>query len=152
MAYSAMGKELSIPSTVKVMESTSPYECMLQIMALLICYALTLSFLMLYFQMKKGKRTAIGAALVYSLFGFLLEPDVLGKLIGKEEYEMYQVRSLLGWLSPLNHATYGMHDFGYDNLPVIWQSCLVFLVVLGVLAGFTFRVLKYYNFSVFTGE
>lgn len=152
LAYSAMGKKLSIPSTVKVMESTSPYECMLQIVALLICYTLTLSFLMLYFQMKKGKRVAIGAALTYSLFGFLLEPEVLAKLMGKEKYEMYQVRSLLGWISPLNHATYGMHDFGYDNLPVIWQSCFVFIVVLVFLAGFTFRVLKYFNFSAFTGE
>lgn len=152
LAYSAMGKKLSVPSTVKVMESTSPYECMLQIVALLICYTLTLSFFMLYFQMKKGKRAAIGAALTYSLFGFLLEPEVLAKLMGKEKCEMYQVRSLLGWISPLNHATYGMHDFGYDNLPVIWQSCLVFIVVLVFLAGFTFRVLKNFNFSAFTGE
>lgn len=152
LAYSGMGKELSVPSTVKVMESTSPYGCMLQIMTLLICYTLTLSFLMLYFQMKKGKKAAIGAALTYSLFGFLLEPEVMAKLMGKEEYEMYQVRSLLGWISPLNHASYGMHDFGYDNLPMIWQSCLLFLLILIVLAGFNLRILKYYNFSVFTGE
>ncbi len=152
LAYSKMGKDLAVPSTVKVMESTSPYECMLQIMVLLICYTLTLSFLMLYFQMKKGKKAAIGAALTYSLFGFLLEPDILAKLLGKEEYEMYQVRSLLGWLSPLNHATYGMHDFGYDNLPVLWQSCLVFIIMLVILAGAAFHILKFYNFSVFTGE
>ena len=102
--------------------------------------------------MKKGKKAAIGAALTYSLFGFLLEPDILAKLLGKEEYEMYQVRSLLGWLSPLNHATYGMHDFGYDNLPVLWQSCLVFIIMLVILAGAAFHILKFYNFSVFTGE
>ena len=73
LAYSQMGKKLSIPSTVKVMESTTPFSCSMQIMALLVCYALTLSFLMLYFQMKLGKKAAIFAGLSYSLFGFLLK-------------------------------------------------------------------------------
>ena len=151
LAYSPMGKELSVPSTVKVMESTSPYECMLQIMLLLIFYALTLSFLMLFFQMKLGKKAAISAGLMYSLFGFLLDPDVLAKLLHKEEYEMYQIRRLTGWISPLNHATYGMHDFGYDVLPTIGQSCLIFLLILLCLSFLSFRTLKKYNFSSFTG-
>lgn len=127
LAYSQMGKELSVPSTVKVMESTSPLSCSLQIMALLVCYALTLTFLMLWFQMKMGKKAAIGAGLSYSLYGFLLNPDILAKILHKEEYEMFLVRRLSGWISPLNHATYGMHDFGYDVLPSIGQSCMVFL-------------------------
>ena len=45
LAYSGMGRDLSVPSTVKVMESTTPVSCSFQIMVLLICYALTLSFL-----------------------------------------------------------------------------------------------------------
>ncbi len=152
LAYSSMGKELSVPSTVKVMESTSPVECSLQIVLLLVCYALTLSFLMLFFQMRAGKKAAIGAGLGYSLFGFLLDPQVLGKILGKEEYEMFFVRRITGWVSPLNHATYGMHDFGYDVLPSIGQSCMVFLWILLCLAFCAFRILKKYNFSSFTGE
>ena len=151
LGYSGMGKQLSVPSTVKVMESTSPYECMGQIVLLLICYALTLSFLMLFFQMKYGRKAAIGAGLSYSLFGFLLDPEVLAGILHKEKYEMYQIRRLTGWISPLNHATYGMHDFGYDSLPTLWQSCLVFLGLLAVLAFLSFRTLKNYNFSSFTG-
>lgn len=151
LGYSAMGKQFSVPSTVKVMESTSPYECAMQIMLLLVCYALTLSFLMLYVQLKKGKKAAIGAGLFYSLSGFLLDPDVLAKILGKEEHEMYQVRKILGWISPLNHATYGMHDFGYDSLPSLGQSCLVFLLILICLLFLSFRTLKKYNFSSFTG-
>lgn len=151
LAYSKMGKDLSVPSTIKVMESTSPYECMFQIILLLICYALTLSFLMLYFQMKKGKKAAIGAGLCYSLFGFLLDPQILAKILQKEEYEMYQVRRVIGWISPLNHATYGMHDFGYDTLPTILQSCLLFMILLLFLSYISFRTLKKYNFSSFTG-
>lgn len=151
LAYSSMGRELSVPSTVKVMESTSPYECMLQIMILLILYALTLSFLMLYVQMKKGKKAAMAAGLSYSLFGFLLNPNVLAKILQKEEYEMYQVRRVIGWISPLNHATYGMHDFGYDSLPSMGQSCLIFFLLLLLLVFLSFHTLKKYNFSSFTG-
>ncbi len=152
LAYSQMGKELSVPSTVKVMESTSPLSCSLQIMALLVCYALTLTFLMLWFHMKMGKKAAIGAGLSYSLYGFLLNPDILAKILHKEEYEMFLVRRLSGWISPLNHATYGMHDFGYDVLPSIGQSCMVFLGILLFLSALAFHTLKKYNFGSFTGE
>jgi hypothetical protein len=152
LAYSNMGKDLSIPSTVKVMESTSPLSCSMQITALLICYALSLSFLMLFFQMKLGKKAAVGAGLFYSLFGFLLNPDVLAKILRKEEYEMFLMRRVAGWLSPLNHATYGMHDFGYDVLPSIGQSCIVFLALLLLLLSLSFYTLKKYNFNSFTGD
>ena len=151
LAYSSMGKALSVPSSVKVMESTSPVGCSLQIVLLLVCYALTLSFLMLFFQMKCGKKAAVGAGLGYSLFGFLLDPEILAKILGKEDYEMFFIRRITGWVSPLNHATYGMHDFGYDVLPSIGQSCMIFLGILGFLAGLSFLTLKKYNFSAFTG-
>ena len=152
LAYSGMGRELSVPSTVKVMESTTPLECSAQIMLLLVCYALTLSFLMLFFQMKIGKKAAAAAGLSYSLFGFLLDPEVLADLLHKDEYQMFLMRRITGWISPLNHATYGMHDFGYDVLPSIGQSCLVFLGMLLVLGMLSFLTLKKYNFSTFTGE
>lgn len=152
LAYSSMGKQLSVPSTVKVMESTSPLSCSLQMMLLLICYSLTLSFLMLLFQMKTGKKGAIFAGLSYSLFGFLMNPDVLAQILHKEKYEMFFVRRIAGWISPLNHATYGMHDFGYDMLPSIGNSCLIFLLILAFLALLSFQTLKKYNFSSFTGE
>ena len=111
-----------------------------------------ISFLMLYFQMKIGKKAAIAAGLFYSLCGFLLNPEVLAKILHKEEYEMYLVRRIAGWISPLNHATYGMHDFGYDVLPSIWQSCCIFMLILFSLSALTFYTLKKYNFSSFTGE
>lgn len=152
LAYSGMGKQLSVPSTVKVMESATPAECSAQIMLLLVCYALTLSFLLLFFQMRIGKKAAVAAGLFYSLSGFLLNPDVLSGLLHKEEYQMFEARKIAGWLSPLNHATYGMHDFGYDTLPSIEESCMIFLGILLILAAMTFRTLKKYNFSSFTGE
>ena len=152
LAYSQIGKDLSVPSTVKVMQSTTPVSCSLQMMLLLICYALTLSFLMLLVQMRKGKKAAVAAGLIYSLFGFLLVPKVLARLLHKEEHEMFQMRKIAGWISPLNHATYGMHDFGYDALPSILQSCLIFLLFLLALAILSFCTLKNYNFTSFTGD
>ena len=113
---------------------------------------MTLSFLMLYFQMRIGKKAGIAAGLCYSLFGFLLDPKILANILGKEEYEMFFIRRITGWISPLNHATYGMHDFGYDVLPSIGQSCMIFLGILGFLASLSFSTLKKYNFSTFTGE
>lgn len=151
LGYSQMGKELGVPSTVKVMESTSPYECMAQIVVLFLCYALTLSFLMLMMQLSVGKRGGILAGLTYSLFGFLLDPKVLGVMLHKEDYEMYRLNILVGWISPLNQATYGNHDFGYDRLPTLGQSCIFFGLILVVCMGVSFRVLKRYNFTTFTG-
>ena len=152
LAYSGLGKEFSVPSTIKVMESTTPAECSLQILLLLVCYALTLSFLMLFFQLRAGKKAGIAAGLCYSLFGFLLEPSMLAKLLHKDEYEMYQIRRITGWISPLNHATYGMHDFGYDFLPTVGQSISLFFSILLFLLALSFFTLKRYHFSSFTGE
>lgn len=151
LGYSKLGKDLNVPSTVKVMESTSPYECMLQIVLLLVCYALTLSFLMLFFQLTAGRKGGVLAGLCFSISGFLLNPTVLGAMLHKEEYEMYQIRIFVGWVSPLNHANYGNHNFGYDRLPTLEQSYLLFggALLLCVLASF--RVLKRYNFTTFTG-
>ena len=88
-AYSSMGDKFSVPSTVKVMESTTPWGCSLQMVLLLVCYALTLSFFMLFFQMSLGKKAGIAAGLCYSLFGFLLDPQVLAEILHKEEYQMF---------------------------------------------------------------
>lgn len=151
-AYSSMGDKFSVPSTVKVMESTTPWGCSLQMVLLLVCYALTLSFFMLFFQMRMGKKAGIAAGLSYSLFGFLLDPQVLADILHKEEYEMFFIRRITGWISPLNHATYGMHDFGYDVLPSVGQSCLIFLLILFIMSLFSLHTLKHYNFSSFTGE
>ena len=54
---------------------------------------------------------------------------------------------LTGWISPLNHASYPGHSFGYDKLPTIFQSSVLFLVLLAVLGLLSCRALKRYNFT-----
>lgn len=152
LAYSDLGKKMSVPSTVKVMESAAPLEVCFQMLLLLFFYALTLCFLMLFVQLAAGRRAGIAAGLCYSLFGFLLKPETLAAFLHKEEYEMYRIRRITGWISPLNHATYGMHDFGYDFLPSIGQSCSLFICILALLAAASFFALKKYNFTSFTGD
>ena len=151
LGYSSTGEKLNVPSTVKVMESISPYGCMLQAGILMLGYSLTLGFLILLGNILAGRKYGMVFALGYSLYGFLLDPEVLGKLLGLESYEMYRVRSIVGWISPLNNAVYGMHDFGYDNLPTISQSLGIFgglLVMMYLLAR---RALGKYNFTFLGG-
>ncbi len=151
LGYSSIGKDLNVPSTVKVMESVSPYGCMLQAGVLMLGYSLTLGFLILLGNLLAGKKYGMLFALGYSLYGFLLNPEVLGKLLGIDKSEMFRVRSIVGWISPLNNAVYGMHDFGYDNLPTITQSLLIFEGMLLLMYLFSLRALRRYNFTFLGG-
>lgn len=151
LAYSKLGKDLSVPSTVKVMESITPYSCVVQVTVLLFLYASTLSFVILAGNLLFGRNRGMVLGLFYSLYGFLLDPAVLGKILGLESYEMYKINVFVVWISPLNQAVYGRHNFGYDKLPTVRQSCLVFLFLLLILAGICMAALRHYHFN-FTGE
>ena len=65
----------------------------------------------------------------YSLYGFLLEPETIAGILGLEKQQRYKVNILAGWISPLNHATYPGHTFGYDDLPSVFQSGALFLAL-----------------------
>ena len=128
------------------------YGCMLQVFLLLFCYSLTLGFVILVGNLYKGKTKGMVFGLLYSVFGFLLEPSVVAAILHKEKYEMYQVNVLICWISPLNQAVYGKHNLGYDPLlPTIWQSCMFFAGILFVLMVLALRRMKKYPFE-FLGE
>ena len=59
---------------------------------------------------------------------------------------MYKANVAVGWLSPLNQATYHMHNFGYDLLPRLWQTYLIFLVLIAGLMVGILRAIRKYNF------
>ena len=147
LGYSGMGERLQVPVTIKVMESITPYGCMVQVALLMLGYALTLGFLILVGNLLGGRKAGFLSGLLYSLYGFLLNPQVLGKLLGMEEYEMYKIRVFVGWVSPVNHSVYGMHNFGYDLLPTVGQSLLVFGVLLFLLWMLAEKLLRTYNFG-----
>lgn len=100
----------------------------------------------------KGKTKGMIFGLLYSVFGFLLDPKVLAAILHKEKYEMYQVNVLICWISPLNQAVYGKHNLGYDPLlPKITHSYMFFLGILVLLAVFAINRMKKYTFE-FLGE
>lgn len=55
LAYSKLGENLNVPSTVKVMESVTPYGCTAQVILLLFLYILCLSFIVLAGNLFLGK-------------------------------------------------------------------------------------------------
>ena len=125
---------------------------LLSSMLLLFCYSLTLSFVILVGNLSKGKTKGMIAGLFYSIYGFLLDPNVLAAVLHKEKYEMYQINVLICWISPLNQAVYGKHNLGYDPLlPKLWQSCVFFLILVVILVILALRRMKKYPFE-FLGE
>lgn len=151
LAYSRLGEILNVPSTVKVMESISPFGCGALMTILLFLYILCLGLAVLAGNLLPGKNRGMVTGLLFCLYGFLLDSQALARILGYEKYELFRVNVLIGWISPLSHASYGRHNFGYDQLPSIGQSVLVFLGILALLALFCIKRMKTYSF-VFLGE
>ena len=150
LGYTNAGERLAIPTLVKTLEMSWPYPAMLTIFTLMLGYTLVMVLLMLACNLRFGQAAGVISVLVYSLYGLLMKPDTIQTLLKLPDEAYYIANVTIGWLSPLNHATYHMHNFGYDRLPRLWQSYLIFgiLILAGYLASI--RAAKQYNFS-FTG-
>ena len=112
----------------------------------MLAYTLTLVLLMLFFKLKFGKGAGIAAAFGFSLYGFLLNPELFKQILHLPDELMYKANVLTGWLSPLNHATYHMHNFGYDLLPRLWQTFAIFVFIIAGLMFMILRAIRRYNF------
>lgn len=150
LGYTNAGERIAVPALVKTLEMSWPYQAMLTIFTLMLGYTLVMVLLMLACNLRFGQAAGVISVLVYSLYGLLMKPDTIQALLKLPDEAYYIANVTIGWLSPLNHATYHMHNFGYDRLPRLWQSYLIFgiLILVGYLASI--RAAKKYNFS-FTG-
>lgn len=150
LGYSGAGQQVALPALVKTLEMSWPYPVTLTIFFLMLGYALTLVFIMLFFNLRYGQTAGVLSVFLFSVYGFLLSPDTIQKLFKLPDQAYYLANVAIGWASPLNHATYHMHNFGYDLLPRMWQSFTIFgvLISLGWLASLW--AIKNYNFN-FTG-
>ncbi|HCT91897.1 MAG TPA: hypothetical protein DF613_11055 [Lachnospiraceae bacterium] len=144
------GSNVVLPASLKVMEATTPYRCAAVIFLLMLLYALVLVFLMLVFSLYKGQAAGVVSAFIFTIYGILLDPNTFMKLFKLSEVEKYKANVAVGWLSPLNHATYAMHNFGHDLLPTLSQTGIVLGVLLAFLGIAAWRIMQNYNFS-FTG-
>lgn len=150
LGYSGTGQKIALPAFVKTLELSRPYACTMWIFILMLLYTLVLVSLMLAVNLWKGQRYALVAVFLFSLYGFALNPQILAAALRIPEEATYKANVLTGWLSPLNQATYHMHNFGYDMLPRLWQSCAFFGVLTALLLFIAARGIRSYNFS-FTG-
>ena len=67
------------------------------------------------------------------------------------KYEMYKINLMIVWIIHLSHVTYAKHNFGYDKMPTIGESYLVFAIFMVFLTGISIKALKGYRFR-FLGE
>ncbi len=150
LGYSGVGQAVALPALVKTLEMSTPYACMGTIFLLMLLYALLMVLVMLFFNIKKGNLAGVISVFSFSVFGFLLNPQTLKVIFQLPDELMYQANVAVGWVSPLNHATYHMHNFGYDLLPRLWQTYAIFGGLILILFILSFRAIKRYSFN-FTG-
>lgn len=147
LGYSAAGTSLFIPAAVKAMEMTTPVVCAGIVFLLMLFYTLFLILIMLIFNLAKGRLWSVAAVLGVSIYGFLLSPDTFKTVLNISEQQAYKANVFVGWFSPLNHAAFSMHSFGYDQLPRIPQSMGVYIAVIAFCIWLAVRLIRNYSFS-----
>lgn len=147
LAYSDKGEEIALPAAVKTLEMGRPYQTMGYIFLLMMLYTLVMVFILLLITVWKGQAAGVAGVLLFSAYGMLLNPENIQKLLHLPDVLYYKARVWVGWVSPLNHATYYMHDFGYDDLPTLRQTGGIFTGLLLILIFLSMKVMKHYGFQ-----
>ena len=137
----------AIPVSVKIMESVLPYECAVRVFLLMLCYLLFLVSVMLCLNLVLKNAAGVIGTFAVNLYGFLLNPKLFQKWFHLTENQFYRANVLCGWLSPLNHAVFPMHNFGYDYLPKTGVSIALFLGMTVLLTAVCARKMRTYNFT-----
>lgn len=150
LGYSGAGKEIALPALVKTLEMSFPYRCMMTIFGLMLCYTIVMVFIMLVFNLTYGHAAGVVSGFAFSVYGLLLKPNTLQLIFQLPDELFYKANVAIGWLSPLNQATYHMHNFGYDLLPRMWQSFAIFGLLMLLTFLMSLWAIRKYNF-VFTG-
>jgi hypothetical protein len=125
LSFSPASFEVALTVMRKTVKLTTPYGCAVQIFLLLFQYVLLMSMIQLTFTVLKSRKAGIIAALVINFAGYVLTPDRFMTWLQLPMEMQYYANLLSAWLSPLQHATYTMHNFGYDLLPRLHTSYLI---------------------------
>lgn len=147
LGYSGVGTEIALPASVKTMEMSNPYKCTATIFLLMTLYTMLSATLMMVFNLLKNKFGGVLSVFVLNLYGLFLEPQMITKLFHIPEGVLYKSNVICGWISPLNHATYYMHNFGYDLLPRLWQSYLLLGIFIVCNVFLIRKLAKKYQFN-----
>ena len=126
---------------------SNPYKCTATIFLLMTLYTLLAATLMMVFNLMKNKFGGVLSVFILNLYGLLLDPRTIGKILNIPEGVQYKSNVISGWISPLNHATYYMHNFGYDLLPRLWHSYLILGVWILLNILLIRRLARRYQFN-----
>lgn len=125
LSFSPASFEVALTVMRKTVKLTTPYGCAVQIFLLMFQYVLLMSMIQLTFTVLKSRKAGIIAALVINFAGYVLTPDRFMTWLQLPMEMQYYANLLSAWLSLLQHATYTMHNFGYDLLPRVHTSYLI---------------------------
>jgi len=150
LGFSDAGRVIAVPAAQRAMETVNPYTCAAIIFLLMLLYSLLVAFWMLTFQLWKGQSAGTVSVFSFTLFGLLLSPNTVKAIFPLSGQETYIANILVGWLSPLNHATFSMHNFGFDNLPRLFDTVSIFILLILLCFGISRKLIRTYSFS-FTG-
>jgi hypothetical protein len=147
LGYSGAGKAVALPAFVKTLEMSTPYAVTATIFALMLLYALLMVLIMLVFHLGKGQMAGVVSVFAFNLSGLFLNPGTIKTVFKLPDNLMYKANVAVGWLSPLNHATYHMHNFGYDLLPRLWQTFLIFGILIAACYGLALHTVRKFSFD-----
>lgn len=150
LSFSPASFEVALTVMRKTVKLTTPYGCAVQIFLLLFQYVLLMAMIQLAFTVLKSRKAGILAALMINFAGYVLTPDRFMAWLELPQEMQYYANLLSAWLSPLQHATYTMHNFGYDLLPRLHTSYLILGGTALVLMALSLWRMRSFSFS-FTG-
>lgn len=146
LGYSGAGKAVALPALVKTLEMSTPFESMGTIFLLMLLYTLLMVSIMLFVNIKKGQFWGVASVFIFSLFGFLVNPQTFNIFMKLSDEQMYIANLWAAWVSPLQHATYHMHNFGYDLLPRMWMTYAIFGGLIISMFLLALLAMRKYNF------
>jgi hypothetical protein len=146
LGYSGAGKAVALPALVKTLEMSTPYECMATIFLLMLLYTLLTVSIMLAVNIRRGQFWGVASVFGFSLYGFLVNPQTFDTFMKLPPEQMYIANVAAAWISPLQHSTYHMHNFGYDLLPRLWMTYAIFGVLILLFFFLALKAMRKYNF------
>ncbi len=146
LGYSKYGEKIAVPAMLKTFELSRPVQCMVTIFLLMLLYVLLSVLIMFLFTLWKGQVAGVTSVFIFHIFGFVLNPDWIKVTLGLGEKTAYIANILCGWLSPLREVTYHLHNFGYDMLPRLRDTYLIFTGIILTLLLLIIWKMKRYSF------
>lgn len=150
LAFTNAGKKLSLAASAKALELTRPYACMASIFFLLFAYAVVMVLLIFLFRILWNEIAGMIAGVFFNCISFVFSSDILQQILKISDRKSYLANVIAGWISPLSHATYHLHNFGYDRLPRLSESGIYYGIIIFILIMADLYSIRKYNF-VFDG-